>query len=53
MSQFYLVAPSGYCLNQEAAYRGVQRLQEAGHQVCTRRSSLAASSGLPELSISA
>ncbi|HDG9807170.1 TPA: muramoyltetrapeptide carboxypeptidase [Raoultella planticola] len=33
MSQFYLVAPSGYCLNQEAAYRGVQRLQEAGHQV--------------------
>ncbi|HAT1617726.1 TPA: muramoyltetrapeptide carboxypeptidase, partial [Raoultella ornithinolytica] len=33
MSQFYLVAPSGYCLNQEAAHRGVQRLQEAGHQV--------------------
>ncbi|MBH9710403.1 LD-carboxypeptidase, partial [Burkholderia contaminans] len=33
MSQFYLVAPSGYCINQEAAYRGVQRLQEAGHQV--------------------
>ncbi|WP_434640275.1 muramoyltetrapeptide carboxypeptidase [Klebsiella sp. I138] len=33
MSQFYLVAPSGYCLNQEAANRGVQRLQEAGHQV--------------------
>ena len=33
MSQFYLIAPSGYCINQEAAYRGVQRLQEAGHQV--------------------
>ncbi|WP_434669529.1 muramoyltetrapeptide carboxypeptidase [Klebsiella sp. B345] len=33
MSQFYLVAPSGYCINQEAALRGVERLQEAGHQV--------------------
>lgn len=33
MSQFYLIAPSGYCINQEAANRGVQRLQEAGHQV--------------------
>ncbi|HHG8772842.1 TPA: muramoyltetrapeptide carboxypeptidase [Raoultella planticola] len=33
MSQFYLVAPSGYCINQQAANRGVQRLQEAGHQV--------------------
>ena len=33
MSQFYLIAPSGYCINQEAAFRGVQRLQEAGHQV--------------------
>lgn len=53
MSQFYLVAPSGYCLNQEAAYRGVQRLQEAGHQVLHQEVILAASSGLPELSISA
>lgn len=33
MSQFYLIAPSGYCSNQQAANRGVQRLQEAGHQV--------------------
>ncbi|MFK3705868.1 muramoyltetrapeptide carboxypeptidase [Raoultella sp. BIGb0138] len=33
MSQFYLVAPSGYCINQQAANRGVQRLQDAGHQV--------------------
>lgn len=33
MSQFYLVAPSGYCINQEAALRGVEHLQEAGHQV--------------------
>ena len=33
MSQFYLIAPSGYYINQEAANRGVQRLQEAGHQV--------------------
>ena len=38
MSQFYLVAPSGYCINQEAAYRGVQRLQEAGHQVAHQES---------------
>ena len=33
MSQFHLVAPSGYCMNQEAAQRGVQRLLVDGHQV--------------------
>jgi muramoyltetrapeptide carboxypeptidase len=33
MSQFHLIAPSGYCINQEAAQRGVQRLLESGHQV--------------------
>jgi muramoyltetrapeptide carboxypeptidase len=53
MSQFYLVAPSGYCVNQEAAHRGVQRLQEAGHQVLHQEVIPAASSGLPELSMSA
>lgn len=33
MSQFHLIAPSGYCINQDAAQRGVQRLLEAGHRV--------------------
>ncbi|EIK2687444.1 muramoyltetrapeptide carboxypeptidase [Salmonella enterica] len=33
MSLFYLIAPSGYCINQQAALRGVQRLTDAGHQV--------------------
>ncbi|HEB0857243.1 TPA: muramoyltetrapeptide carboxypeptidase [Citrobacter braakii] len=33
MSRFHLIAPSGYCLNQQAALRGLQRLTEAGHQV--------------------
>ena len=33
MSQFYLVAPSGYCINQQAAASGVERLQQAGHEV--------------------
>jgi muramoyltetrapeptide carboxypeptidase LdcA involved in peptidoglycan recycling len=33
MSQFHLIAPSGYCINQDAAQRGVQRLLESGHQV--------------------
>ncbi|MCF6687657.1 muramoyltetrapeptide carboxypeptidase [Raoultella terrigena] len=37
MSQFYLVAPSGYCTNQQAAARGVSRLQEAGHQVMNQQ----------------
>ncbi|MTD39507.1 muramoyltetrapeptide carboxypeptidase [Erwinia sp. CPCC 100877] len=33
MATFHLVAPSGYCLQQEAAERGVARLREAGHRV--------------------
>lgn len=33
MSLFHLIAPSGYCINQHAALRGVQRLTDAGHQV--------------------
>lgn len=33
MPQFHLIAPSGYCLNQEAAFRGVERLLAGGHQV--------------------
>lgn len=33
MSQFHLIAPSGYCINQDAAQRGVQRLLESGHRV--------------------
>ncbi|HFW0138469.1 TPA: muramoyltetrapeptide carboxypeptidase [Salmonella enterica subsp. enterica serovar Eastbourne] len=33
MSLFHLIAPSGYCINQQAALRGFQRLTDAGHQV--------------------
>ncbi|AXC64910.1 muramoyltetrapeptide carboxypeptidase [Salmonella enterica subsp. diarizonae serovar 59:z10:-] len=33
MHLFHLIAPSGYCINQQAALRGVQRLTDAGHQV--------------------
>ena len=33
MSQFHLIAPSGYCINQEAAQRGIARLLESGHSV--------------------
>lgn len=33
MSLFHLIASSGYCINQQAALRGVQRLTDAGHQV--------------------
>lgn len=33
MSLFHLIAPSGYCINQQAALRGVQRLTDAGHEV--------------------
>lgn len=33
MSLFHLITPSGYCINQQAALRGVQRLTDAGHQV--------------------
>ncbi|ADO48257.1 muramoyltetrapeptide carboxypeptidase [[Enterobacter] lignolyticus] len=42
MSLFHLIAPSGYCINQQAAACGIQRLEDAGHpvenqQVVTRR----------------
>lgn len=33
MSRFHLIAPSGYCINQQAALRGLARLTEAGHRV--------------------
>ncbi len=33
MSQFYLVAPSGYCIEPAGGSRGVERLQQAGHEV--------------------
>ncbi|MCS3430348.1 muramoyltetrapeptide carboxypeptidase [Klebsiella sp. BIGb0407] len=33
MSLIQLIAPSGYCINQAAATLGIQRLQQAGHQV--------------------
>ncbi len=30
MVSVHLIAPSGYCINQDAAWRGVRRLEEAG-----------------------
>ncbi len=36
MSKFHLIAPSGYCINQQAAALGVQRLELQGHQVDNR-----------------
>lgn len=36
MSRIHLIAPSGYCIAQEAAQRGVARLTEAGHDVCNQ-----------------
>lgn len=33
MSLIHLIAPSGYCMNQSAAERGIRRLEENGHQV--------------------
>jgi len=33
MSIIQIIAPSGYCINQAAAGRGIERLQDAGHQV--------------------
>lgn len=33
MSIIQIIAPSGYCINQAAAARGIARLEEAGHQV--------------------
>ncbi|MDY1038269.1 muramoyltetrapeptide carboxypeptidase [Lelliottia sp. CFBP8978] len=36
MSQFHLIAPSGYCINQDAAWRGVERLEASGHRVANQ-----------------
>lgn len=47
MSQFHLIAPSGYCINQEAAQRGVERLLELGYPVENQTIIPAASSVLP------
>jgi muramoyltetrapeptide carboxypeptidase len=33
MSLFHLIAPSGYCTNQQAAARGIERLNASGHEV--------------------
>lgn len=33
MSLIRLIAPSGYCVNQTAAARGIARLQQAGHLI--------------------
>lgn len=33
MSTFHLIAPSGYCINQQAAALGVKRLEQSGHRV--------------------
>lgn len=33
MSPFHLTAPSGYCIKQHAALRGIQYLTDARHQV--------------------
>ena len=40
MSLIHLVAPSGYCINQIAAARGVERLEAAGHVVENREAIL-------------
>ncbi|VYU77602.1 muramoyltetrapeptide carboxypeptidase [Metakosakonia massiliensis] len=37
MSRFHLIAPSGYCINQEAAALGVARLEADGHRVDNRQ----------------
>lgn len=33
MVSFHLIAPSGYCINQPAALRGIHRLEASGHQL--------------------
>ncbi|POP47354.1 muramoyltetrapeptide carboxypeptidase [Superficieibacter electus] len=40
MSLIHLIAPSGYCINQSAAARGVERLEAAGHRVENREAIL-------------
>jgi len=37
MSRIHLIAPSGYCINQTAAFRGVERLEAAGHRVANQQ----------------
>lgn len=37
MSLFHLIAPSGYCIKQHAALRGIQRLTDAGIKSITSR----------------
>lgn len=37
MSLIHLIAPSGYCINQQAAARGIRRLEENGHQVVNQQ----------------
>lgn len=37
MNLFHLIAPSGYCINQQAAARGIQRLEAQGHQVLNQQ----------------
>ncbi len=37
MTLFHLIAPSGYCINQQAASRGIERLEAAGYQVNNQR----------------
>lgn len=37
MSLIHLIAPSGYAINQQAAHRGVERLELAGHQVINQQ----------------
>ena len=37
MSLIHLIAPSGYAINQQAALRGVARLEQAGHAVENQR----------------
>ncbi len=37
MHVIYLIAPSGYCIQQQAAQRGVTRLEQAGHRVLNQQ----------------
>lgn len=36
MNLFHLIAPSGYCINQPAAVRGIERLEATGNRVNNR-----------------
>ncbi|NIG77417.1 muramoyltetrapeptide carboxypeptidase [Klebsiella sp. Ap-873] len=37
MSLIHLIAPSGYCVNQQAAARGIRLLEDNGHQVVNQQ----------------